>query len=540
MRRRIAAAAALLLAAVPAAACARVAAYVDAGAIFFYSDTLGVAARDGATVRFDDGTRVHADAAFLNLRTDQAVFAGHARIVHGATTLSADAIAVGLDDTRVDLLDLTNGATRTTRALGTPAAEAIDATLFAFPDVADRGAFIRGRRAQVTLRASVRISPATFPGTVGAVPVPSYLYTFATAAGFGATSLPGATFDQPYALYSTPHALTALHAQFLQGVGLALGIQQQLVDGDNAYVAASLDVPFHGEGQRGIDAYKRINARTTLNLDGQAGLYGDSESLKLTNAIGVITKPSIGTLTYSRYQGGYSVFDAGIRSPEEPLFGGVTASVRPDFGFDARHGGYLTALPLDEQPRYATVWYHGVDLSVNTPTVHAPLGVVIASSFDAVRTWYSYPHTGYTLSGDIAPSRRFSRVFTVFGDYNAQYGHDNYYANQGIFYPTLSTALITPDGTPYYGYAAFSGATTYRQAMIRLQYTPDSQSTYRFSLFHTNDFPQYNGYGRPIWQAEADAQIRPFPNIGLSFGRAYDFGWGGVHVVPQWTLGVTP
>jgi len=181
----------------PGAAFARASVSLEGGSVVFFSDTLALIARDHATLTFADGTRARADAAYVDLKTDRVVLAGHARVMRGAAALGADAIALELDGDRVDLLDASSGVSRTTRRLGAATAAEFDAVRFAFPDVDDRNAFIRSRRAAITPHADVRFTPAAFPTSVGGLPVPSYLYTYATGAGFGATSLGGATFDQP-------------------------------------------------------------------------------------------------------------------------------------------------------------------------------------------------------------------------------------------------------------------------------------------------------------------------------------------------------
>jgi hypothetical protein len=75
-----------------------------------------------------------------------------------------------------------------------------------------------------------------------------------------------------------------------------------------------------------------------------------------------------------------------------------------------------------------------------------------------------------------------------------------------------------------------------------VQFTPrgDSNTSFRLAVTHTADFPQFNGYGRPQWEARADARFRPFPNVGIDVGRAYDFAWGGTRWQPRWSFAITP
>jgi hypothetical protein len=520
----------------PSPASARPAVTLEGGSVIFFSDTLAVIARDGAKLALPDGTRAQADAAYVDLRTDRIVLAGHARVARGAASAQADAAALELTGERVDLLDAGTGVTRTTRALGPASAAEFDAARFAFPDVDDRAAFIKSRRATIVPHADVRFTPAAFPTSVGGVPVPSYLYTYSSGAGFASSSLPGATFDQPYGLFGSPTALTALHARWEDGPGASLALQQQIVSGDDAYVTASVDAPFRSYAVSGFNAYKRMGARYTLLADGTSTIYGSVAHVALTAAFGAAG----GRVDYSRGSGGGSSFTASLRTPDRPLFGGATWRLRGDVGFDAQRGGLISQLP--DRRSWSTVWRHGVDLFVASPVVKVPLGATLATTFDASRTWYAFPHHFDSLSASASLSKTLSRKVSVFAGYQAAWTADVYPNAQAVFYPTPLTPLLTPDGTPYFGYAAFTGARTFRTQNLDLQFTPEPNTTLRLSAIHTSDFPQFNGFpfDRPAWEVRGDARFRPFPNIGLDVGRAYDFGWGGRRWVPRWTFAITP
>lgn len=541
MRRAVAAlaaacAVAVACAASPRPASARASAVLDAGGIVFFSDTLALVARDGASLSLADGTRARADAAYVDLKTDRVVLAGHARLARGAASAAADAIALDLDGDRVDLLDASAGVSRTTRALGAPSAAEFDAARFAFPDVDDRNAFIKSKHAAITPHADVRFTPAAFPTSVGGVPVPSYLYTYATGAGFAASSLSGATFDQPYGLWGTPTSLTALHARWDDGPGAALGLQQQIVAGDDAYVSASVDAPFRGYAVRSFTAYKRIGSRYTASVDASATIYGAVEHMEFTAAFGMAGA----ALDYRRLSNGFSALDASLRTPDRPLFGGATWRLKGTVGFDALRGGLLTQLP--DAHRYGTVWRHGLDLQIASPLVRAPLRTTLSATLDAGRTWYAFPHHFDQLAATASASKPLVRNVILFADYQALWTSDVFPNAQAIFYPAPLTPVLTPDGTPYYGYAAFSGARTLRSQSGALQFTPrgDGNTSFRLGVTHTADFPQFNGYGRPQWEARADARFRPFPNVGIDVGRAYDFAWGGTRWQPRWSFAITP
>jgi hypothetical protein len=518
------------MAGIPLGAGARATVTLDGASVFFFADTLTLVARGGARLALADGTRATADAAYLDLKTDRVVLAGHAHVARRDASAGADAVALDIDGDRVDLLDAASGVTRTTRALGVPSPAEFDAARFAFPDVDDRYAFIKSRHAAIVPHADVRFSPASFPTSVGGVPVPSYLHTFATGAGFSASSLQGATFDQPYGLWGSENALTSVHARWESGPGAALGLQQQIVSGDEAYATASIDAPLRGYPGAGFNAYRRLGSHYTLSADGTASRYG---------AIGHVGLGSgfVG-LDYYPTTFGSSSFNATLRTADRPLFGGATWRLRGSYGFDAHKGGLLGQLP--DAQNYATVWRRGLDLSVSAPTIHIPLGATLATNYDVARTWYSFPHAFDSYSANATVTKPLTRTVTLFGYYLANWSANVYPNAQALFYPPLTAPLLLPDGTPYFGYAAFDGATTSRSEIGVIQFTPNGNTSYRLTVTHASDFPQFQGFGRPQWEARGDVKFRPFPNIGIDVGRAYDFAWGGTRWQPRWSFAITP
>jgi hypothetical protein len=530
VRRTLASITLLCAAFAPAVASARSTATLDGASVFFFSDTLTLVARGGARFALADGTRASADAAYVDLKTDRVVLAGHARVVRGDASADADAVALEIDGSRVDLLDAATGVTRTTRALGPASPAEFDAQRFAFPDVDDRYAFIKSRHATIVAHASVRFSPASFPTSVGGVPVPSYLHTFATGAGFSSSSLQGATFDQPYGLWGSPNALTALHARWESGPGPALGLQQQIVSGDDAYVTGAIDAPLRGYPAAGFNAYRRLGSHYTLSADGTASRYGAAGHVALGSGF-------VG-LDYYPTTFGSSSFTASLRTQDRPLFGGATWRLRGSYGFDAQKGGLLGQLP--DAPSYSTVWRRGLDLSIAAPTIHIPLGATLATNYDIARTWYSFPHAFNSYSANATATRPLTRTLTLFAYYNATWSQNVYPNAQALFYPAPIAPPLLPDGTPYFGYGAFNGAGTSRTEIGALQFTPNSSTSYRLTVTHSADFPQYRGFGRPQWEARGDVKFRPFRNIGIDVGRAYDFDWGGMRWQPRWSFAITP
>ncbi len=537
MRRRLALLVVAGCAAFPAAAAARTSATVDGGTIVFFSDTLALIARNGATIRLADGTRGEADAAYVDLKNDRIVLAGHAHIARGTAASSADAIALELGGERVDLLDAATGVTRTTRALGAGTAAEIDAQRFAFPDVDDRGAFIRSRHATIVAHANVRFTPASFPTSVGGVPVPTYLHTFATSAGFGATTLNGATFDQPYGLTGTPTSLTSVHAR-VEGNSGALALQEQLASGDDAYATAAVDAPLRGFSSGGVTAYRRLSPRYNVLL-GAASTYGiRTGDATLSAAFGAAG----GRLSYHVQSGGFSSFDASLRSPDFVLPGHATFRLSADTGFDAQRGAglYPYAL-LPDGRRYGSVWRHGLDAFLASPIVPLPLGATLSLTLEGSRTWYAFPRHVDAVTASANASKRLSRSVSLFAGYTNAWNAQVFPNQEALFYAPPAVQQLAPDGTPYVGWNAYRGAAVSRYENFDVQVAPPNTSTsVRVSLRHTNDFYQFDGLGRPLWEIRGDVRFRPFPNVGLAFGRTYDFGWAGRRWTPGWSFAITP
>jgi hypothetical protein len=503
----------------PATAAAE--ARLDGGTLYFYADSLDVVARGGATFHLANGTEVRGDAAFVDLRADRAVVAGNARIVRGTAALSADAIAFDLSTRVVDVLHVENGIARADAALTSTQPAPADGDRFAFPDLADGRAYIRSRRAEIVARTSVRFRPAAFPTSVGAPPVPMYLYIFATGNGYAATALSSGAFDQPYGLFSSPNALTALHLRYLNGIGPSLGIEQNLIDGNDGYLAGALDVPLHDPIAEGLNGYHPLGDDGTVSLGGSVDDGLHTGTIGFTQAVGAL----VGHLNYGIDNLGYSSALASLRSRDQELIDGVTWHTSVSFGFQAQDGGLLPLAP--DPSRESTIWQHGIDLFLASPLVHGPLRTTLSATVDGSRTDYSYPRRDNALEADVTGSRRLNRELTLFFGYDARWSADIFPNQQLVFYP--------PDATTY----GYEGYTTARLANLDLQYVQGPYTSVRVSYRKADDFPQVNYFaGRPPNEVRADLRVRPFPNFGISFGRSYDFGWNGSRWVPGWSLSV--
>jgi len=500
--------------AVTAAADAAAMVRLQASDIEFFAGPLSIVARGGVAIDAGNAGSGHADAAYVDLRKNRLVLAGHARL----GTHAGDALAVDLDRGRIATLSVEDGASEGE---------------FDFPDADPRGIFIRAHRATIVPHANVRFSPASFPTSVGAPPVPSYLYTFASNSGFAAQSLPGASFDQPYGLFGSPSSLVAAHLRYVQGTGADIAVDNHIVDGNRSFLVTSIDAPESSTRLLGLNGYRRLGSRYTAELDGAANAQTFFLHTGETAAFG----PAGARLDSSIFSGGGASSDLTLRGPDRPLGFGLTYRLQGDIGVQYQRGGVLAQLP--DAASYTVLWHHGLDFFVATPQYRLPLHVTLNATFDAGETWYAFPHANGTFSVTGTATRRFGPL-TLTGIYAQSENLVTFGVLQGLFFPTPSTVYITPDGTPFPGLTAFSGATTARLAQLGLQLVTSPSTTYRVTYAHTDDFPQYHGYGRPIDSVGLDVRFRLAPNIGLDVGRSYDFAWGGTRWVPAWSFAILP
>lgn len=509
MRGRLTAGALALAALWPLPALAKPAAEIDGGAVFFYNDSLALVVRDGVTMRLASGAVVTGDAAYVDLRGDRATVAGHARVVRGAHTETADALAFDLPGRSVAELRIDGGLTG-----GTP-------DQFLFPDLTDKRAYIRARHAEVVSKTSVRLRPAAFPTSTAAPPVPMYLYTFAAGNGYAATALPSASFDQPYGLWSTPNALTALHLRYNAGPGPSLGIEQNVIQSDDAFVAAAVDVPAHAAVSEGLNGYRQVGQNGTVTLTGNATAGLHQAGVGLSQAVGTL----VSRFTYGITNTGASSALLSLRTRDKDLFAGITWHASVNAGFLAQDGGVYPLAPSPAQVQ--TVWQHGAEVFLASPLVHGPLGTTLSATVDASQTIYSYPHRYDALETNLSGSRKLNRALTLFFGYDARYTADIFPEAQTIFYPP------NPAEPAYFGYV------TGRLANVDLQYVQGPYTSIRVSYRRADDFPQANFFaGRPPNEVRADLRVRLAANIGIAFGRSYDFGWNGSHWVPGWSFSV--
>jgi hypothetical protein len=532
--RRLAACAvavAVLLTATVTPAAAKSVFDVRATSLEFFADVLAIIARTDTTITAG-GLTLTGNAAYADLQHNRILVTGAAAIRNATRIVHADAIVYDVDAHTVDILDAIGGAQRGAPGLQAFAAVAIDSDRFEFPDLDDHRTYIRSNHAIVSAHANVRFAPAVFPTSPGALPVPSYMYTFSSNPGFGASALGGATFDQPYGILGGPTALFAAHFRYEDGIGPTIAFDDHLVYNDRAYIVTSIDSPFRSDRSAQLTAYQSMGPRFSQTLTASAGFGVAAGSYDLTAALG----KGSASFDFSRF-GAASTLDLSARTPEVRLPYGASARLRADIGFDALPGGVITVIP--DQTNYATVWRHGLDLFVSTPVFAAPFGTKLGVTADAARTWYDFPHHRDALTGSATFSKRFSKTLNMIASYSAVFSYDIYPDTQALFYPPPQVTIIAPDGTPWPGFAAFDGAAMTRSYTLDAFYAPSPNTNFRATVAYVTAFPQFHGFGAPPLEVRFDARFRPLPNVGFDIGRGYDFDWAGRRLT-RWTFSVLP
>jgi len=513
------------------AADARVTYDLRAGGVAFFADAVALVAHDHVRIAFANGLQAEADAAYADLTHNRIVLAGHAALRDGSRRASGDAAALDLDSGRVDILDATAGARQTTMSLAGAKAVPIAGDRFAFPELEERRAYIRGRRAEVTAHANVRMLPASFPNSPGAVPVPAYLYTYASNPSFGANSLGGATFDQPYGIFGNANQLLAADFRYETDVGPTVALQDHLVDDDTAYLVTSIDSPQRADRVFALNGYERLGSHFSQTISADVDSSIADIGYTLTGALGRASSTLSVTIA-----GPDSFEDLSLRSPDAHFWHGWAAHIRGDYGLATIPGGVFSAAP--DALAYETAYHRIVELYLATPLFKMPLGTTLQTTYDYSRTWYNFPTRYDAFTANATLSKRFSRKLTVIVNYAAIYDYDIYFNRlQGLFYPPVTE--IAPDGTPWPGYNAFTGASEYRGFTASAYYAPRPDTSLRLTLATADDFPQFHGYGRAPDALSFDLRLRPLPNVGIDLGRGDQFGWGGQRYT-EWTFAVLP
>ncbi len=526
----------LLLCATGARASAAAPAHVevrgDALALYPFGDGTTLLAADGHVVLRASHRTIRADALRYDLATNRVVAAGHVIVARDARPpLEGAAYALDLVAGTATLLRL--GAQPQTLALSDDdLARAVerpaDASTFAIADLSGERPYIRGKRASIAPNANVRMSPAAF--STGAGPpfeTPTYLYTFART-NFSVSSLPYATFDQPYPLFGTANSLTSAHVRYDSQNGESAGFDERLVHGNDAYAVASL-LPIRAD-RFDLSAFQQIKRGFTQNLSGFHE-YGPFRNNSLAYQLQWTSPSSRTTLAATEY--------------DESNHLTLTVStldhfLAPFFTYRLQAGyGY-------EHTPHVQPFSNAFDISaggyVATPTVRGPLGIGTSLRYNYTLTSYDFPHEVTNGALTFTFSHVANRSLSFLGTVAFQQTADRYRDNAGIYLglPDPSEPFYAPDGTPYPGYFAYAGLNTLRTYSLQTTWRPrGGENSLQLYLTHARDFPQFHGLGRPPLYATLDVTERLGSTLRVDLARSYAFGWDQRYF-SQWSVGISP
>jgi hypothetical protein len=503
--------------------------------LFLLGDGSTLLDAKGRVVLHDGVRTIDADAMRFDLKANTLVATGEVLVSHGAQHISAAAYALDLKSGNAHVLRLDGGLPAMLAVHDDDVADATEApappSTFALVDLGGLKPFLRTRHAIVTPSVNVRLTPAEVPTGPGPyIPTPSYLYTFAPT-NFSQSALPYATFDQPYPLFGTANSLTAGHFRYDSTNGPTIGLDEHLVDGNRAYAVASI-LPLRGE-ELNLNAFEQLQAGLTQSLNGYH-VYGANT----TNYIqyqSQWTSPSSRT-TLSAYQLGTSnSAQLTLGSIEHTIPFLFTYRAQISYGYDHFPG----QIPFNNDFRI------GTDAYVSTPKVVLPLKIGASAKYEYAITEYDFPHEVTTGTTTVTLSRAVNRSLSFLGTISLQQIADHYRDPRSLLLnlnlPNPALPYYAPDGTPYPGIFAYSGINTYRTYALQTTWRPHGgENAIQVYYTHTDDFPQFHGYGPTPNSLTLDVTERLGATFRLEVARTYTFGWGGQYFVPGYSISISP
>jgi hypothetical protein len=524
-----------LFGAPPAAAAAlpqRIDLRADGIGLYPLGDGSALLAAEGHTIARAGERTISADAMRLDLRKNRLIASGNVRVTRGTRAFGAAAYALDLTSGRATVLVL-EPLPRTLNVRDDDIEGGIEgpapAGTFAMLDLTQSRPWMRTHHALVKPNANVRLTPAEIPTGPGpSVVTPTYLYTFAQT-NFSQSSLPAATFDQPYPLIGTANSLTSGHLRYDTTNGATLAFDEHLVQGNTAYAVASI-LPLRGK-RIDLNAFSQIAPGVTQSIGGyhQYGLYNNN--FAQYNA--QWTSPS-SRLGFSAAQFNSSNTAGFTLSTLDHFIAPLlTYKLQVGYAYDHTPGQQ----PFTNDFRITTYGY------VASPNVRVPFGVDASLKYEYSIVKYDFPHEVTNGTATLTLSRRLNRSLSFVGFIAVQETANRYRDNaaQYLFLPNPTFPYYAPDGTPYPGFFAYAGLSTYRTYSLQTTWRPrGGENSLQLYLTHSNDFPQFHGFGRPPNYATLAVTQRLGNTLRVDLARSYAFGWSGQYFSPQYSISISP
>jgi hypothetical protein len=401
---------------------------------------------------------------------------------------------------------------------------------FASLDLDGQRPYMRGHHAIVTPNAAIRMAPAEFPTGAGpALKLPTYLYTLVQNQYISESAAPAASFDQPYSLFGSPASLTAAHLRYDSYNGVTEAIDERLVDRNKAYVVASI-LPFRDK-QFDILSYQVIRPGLQQTLSG-THTFGANQEETLNYRLEESGKLLISTFLFNDFNASNSTeFD--LSTYEHDIKHLLGYQFKASYGYDHNYNGYP----------YTNDFRIGAYGLLTSPSFKI-FGTLVNAKYEYNITSYDYPHEVTTGTATLSGSRPLGHKVQIFGQIQFEQSNNRYRylptGERALGLPPIGSPYITYDGTPYPGYYAYTGLSTYRSYEVQTTFNGHGDNHIQTTFTYNDDFPQYHGFGPAPLFASIDIIQRITPALRVEIGRTYSFGWAGQYLSPQYTFAISP
>jgi hypothetical protein len=504
----------------------------DAISFFPYSNETLLAAEGHVVLRTGRHT-FQCDSMRWDLLKNLLTLAGNVRVVGGPAEIDGAAYRRDLNTGNAYVMQV-DPVPATYAVTGDDLSTAVEGPAptgtFGALDIDGQRPFMRGRHAIVTPNAAVRMAPVEFPTGAGpALKLPTYLYTLVQNPYISESAAPAASFDQPYSLFGSPASLTAAHIRYDSYNGITAAIDERLVDRNKAYVVASI-LPFRDK-QFDILSYQVIQPGLQQTLSG-THTFGVDPNNTLSYRLEESGKYLIETFLFSDFDASNST-ELDVSTYDHTIKHLLGYQFKASYGYDHNYGGY----PYTNDFRIG-----GYGL-VTSPSLTL-FGTGITAKYEYSVTSYDYPHEVTTGTATITGSRPLGKKVQIYGQVEFEQSNNRYRylatGQRALGLPPIGSPYITYDGTPYPGYFAYTGLSTYRSYEVQTTVNGHGDNRVQTTFTYNDDFPQYHGFGPPPLFASIDVIQRITPALRIEVGRSYSFGWAGQYLSPQYTFAISP
>ncbi len=538
-RRATAAAAGILaligivvLSRVPARASGHAAVTVTGATVEFFAGHVVLDAIGGA--RLDDGVlHVSADRIVLDLRANRYVAAGNVVVsqAHG-TMAPVNGAAMSVDlTTHRGLFVAVAPAVARTAVDGSHVDAVLDPTSLppqplALPDVGGELPFAIAQRAVAHLDADVRLERATVLVPGGrAVGLPSYVYTFASEQGYNTSNINTNGEDLPITFGSTRDSIQSAHFFYDPTVKLGAGISENIVDGERAYVLASL-APINGpEHNAALTWSENVNEHTvqTYTADATTG-FGTAQGYDLRDSV----HRSYLDLSAESFSGsgqrssriGWQSYDQQVS--RKGLGSLLYFHLRSETGitYEATQSEFDPFATLSEScltlrceedalklPR--SVWHDALELYTTTPSLSVGPGSSLTLSADYHDLHETLAHTQFTSTYSGGLTHVWNTFVSTSISENLQPTYDGY-----------------PNPVPGDPEAAYR--TVFNDQQFAIFYTNPNEFALDLNATHETEASNIpsGAFAQP-WGVSALVRFRLTRSLSLQLSRSYSFGFEG-------------